>query len=100
MKAEIRKRLQQTPEEYEYQLMNMWFSWCREKTDNMQSLQKVLTCRPLFNWWQRELELLETEFLEETILLHDKKHARELYAEFVVPIFDRFSKALLKPFKL
>lgn len=94
----VYERLQQTPEEYEHMIMNIWFSWCREKTSTEKSLQKVLICQPLFHWWQREMKKLETDFLNDTQGYTGiaKIEWLKLYAEYIIPVFDRFSKPLLK----
>lgn len=96
MKAKIHERLQITREEYEMMVMQIWLNWCQEKSQNNKTLQKVLICKPLFNWWQRELKKLEHEFIIETIPFEDKIHAKRIYAEFIIDIFSKFSKPLLK----
>lgn len=86
----------QTPDEYEMMVFNIWFNWCLEKSKSTKTLQKLTTSAHLFNWWQRELHRLEQIFLKETLPFDDQDHAKRLYAEFTVEIFDRFSKPLLK----
>lgn len=85
-----------TQDDYEMMVMQIWLNWCHQKSKNQKTLQKVLTCVPLFNWWQRELQKLEAEFLEETIPFDNPIHAKRMYAEFTVEIFGKFSKPLLK----
>lgn len=96
MKKQIITRLLMTPEEYEGQLLNIWFNWCYEKTPTHKELQKLLINQPLFNWWQTEIQKLEEQFLLETRPFSDKNHAKCMYAEFTIDIFRRYSKPLLK----
>lgn len=96
METTIYQRLMTTQEDYEMMVMQIWLNWCGEKSKNRKTLQKVLTCAPLFNWWQRELQKLEAEFLAETIPFDNPVHAKRIYCEFTVEIFSRFSKPLLK----
>lgn len=96
MKTTINKRLMISVDDYEMMVMQIWLNWCGEKSHNRKTLQKVLTCVPLFNWWRRELNKLEEEFLESTIPFDNSTHAKRMYCEFTVEIFSKFSKPLLK----
>lgn len=101
MTQKVNQRLLMTPEEYEGQLLNIWFSWCMEKVQDPAKLhdgtfQKLLSNQPLFNWWQTEFQKLEREFMESTRPFNNKNHAKRVYAEFTVDIFRRYSKPLLK----
>ena len=95
----VHARLKLTPEQYEDLLMDIWLQWCSTKTNNLLSLQKVLTCQPLFRWWCRELKKLESQFMEET-QFYEKVITKELalacYQENIQPIYNRFSKPLIK----
>lgn len=99
MKTQVFKRLKQSPEEYAGMVMNLWLTWCSSKTNNTKSLQKVLTCQPLFNWWQRELKKLEAQFMEETEVYRNsmsKDVALAMYSDTTRKIFNKFSKPLMK----
>lgn len=96
MENPVIQRLYHTPDTYEMMVMNMWFSWCSEKAKNHRQLQKLLTCTPLFNWWHAEMTKLEEQFINETRPHPDKAHIRKLYAEYMVEIFNLFSKPLIK----
>ncbi|MBK5213597.1 MAG: hypothetical protein JJE55_08065 [Flavobacteriaceae bacterium] len=96
METTIYNRLLMTQDDYEMMVMQIWLNWCGEKSKNHKTLQKVLTCVPLFNWWQRELQKLEAQFLIETQPFLNQIHAKRMYAEWTIEIFSKFSKPLLK----
>ena len=79
---------------------SIWANWCKERTANetspMQAQQKLMIYQPLLNWWLKELQKREAYFIEETIYIPDHRHARKLYAEFVIDLFEKFSKPLIK----
>jgi len=95
----VHARLKVTPGEYQDLIMDLWFQWCCTKTKNLLSLQKVLTCQPLFRWWCRELQKFEAQFMEETQFYENvisKELALSCYNENIQPIYNRFSKPLIK----
>lgn len=99
MKTVVQERLKVTPEEYQHLVFNVWFQWCSMKATKRQSLQKLLICQPLFKWWYRELQKMENHFIEETQFYEkviSKELALGLYQETVQPIYNRFSKPLIK----
>jgi hypothetical protein len=67
--------------------------------NNEKSVQKALVSKHLFNWWQREFEKLETEFVESIqpyAHVMDKQEALKIYNRTVTKIYKRFSKPLIK----
>ncbi len=95
----VHNRLKITPEQYEDLIMDIWLQWSCTKTSNLLSLQKVLTCQPLFRWWCRELQKFEAQFMEETQFYENvisKELALSCYIENIEPIYKRFSKPLIK----
>lgn len=95
----VYQRLKATPEEYQNLVIDTWFQWCSTRTNNNKSLQKLLVCQPLFNWWCREIQKLEVKFMEETeFYAHviSKELALSLYRENIQPIYKIFSKPLIK----
>ena len=78
--------------------LNTYVNWCALKTLRKKSLQKILICQPLFNWWQRELEKLELEFIQDMEFLnqHDPKACMQAYNYTTRKIYERFSKPLIK----
>lgn len=99
MKAKILEILNCQSHTYEMQVFNLWLTWCQSKTNNSKSLQKALTSKPLFNWWKRELEKLEKDFVTEAYIYKDHltyETALEFWMQSVEPIYHRFSKPLIK----
>ena len=95
---QIEQILRQSPDAYELNVFRIWHNWCREKTTNETQLQKVMICQPLFNWWYRELQKYEVKFVKNLPPYHTEipqKVLVEMYAEFTVEIFDRFSEPLI-----
>lgn len=99
MKKALIQRLQITPEQYSDMIFNVWFQWSASKTINQTSLQKVLICQPLQNWWLRELHKLEAQFMEASAPYAStmtRNDALILWAEHTEAIYNRFSKPLIK----
>jgi hypothetical protein len=99
MKANVITLLKTTPEEYEAFLIDFYFEWCQQKSNNKKSLQKLLTCPPLFNWWLRELENLEKLFVDDCQLYKStitKQDALTLYKINTVHLHNIFCKPLIK----
>lgn len=99
MKKQLLKLLNITPEQYEDQTMNLWAEWCTAKVVNPKKLQKMLICQALFNWWQRELESLEIEFINDmqtSITQLDPEAYLKAYHFTTRRIYERFSKPLIK----
>lgn len=95
MKTEVQLLLQQTPEEYQMMVFNLWFNWCDVKTSNIKSLHKAITSQPLFNWWKKELLKLELIFLKEIDPYSEvvsKEVAKSMYDDYTHEVFKRFSK--------
>lgn len=97
-RARILKTLNLTPEQYDEKTLNTYIDWCATRTAGKRSLQKILTCQPLFHWWQKELEKLEREFLMGMLVLPLQDHDAYMKAyDFSTrKIYDRFSKPLIK----
>lgn len=99
MKNQVLTILQISPEAYEKLVMDIYFDWCSKKAQNEKSLQKVLTCRPLFNWWYKQLTDMEVGFVEqgEDYIDHITPQAAEdFYIESISNIYKLFSKPLIK----
>lgn len=91
--------LKATPEEYESIVLQFYFNWCTQKAINKKSLQKVLTCPPLFNWWKKELAKLEQVFIDDAKVYNNsitKIDAHKLYHITTAKLYNRFSKPLIK----
>lgn len=102
MSKVIEQQLEKTHEQYEMMVYNLWLDWCNKKTQKKGNLQKLLTCQPLFNWWRRELDRLEREYLKEVQPykdLLDSSTSRAMYSSSVVKIYNRFSNSLIKQAK-
>lgn len=83
---------------YENEVFNLWFQWCEIKTNNIKTLQKALVLKPLFNWWEKELEKIERDFIKEAEDYGDSlthQVALEYWKQSVSKIHNRFSKVLL-----
>jgi len=99
MQNQILQQLQITPKEYEALVLEKYLKWCTERTETEQSLQKILTCQPLYNWWKAELSKLELQFIQdiETYRIEvTAKEAMVVYHLITAKIKNRFSKPLLK----
>ena len=98
MKTKTLQLLNLTPEQYEDQTMNLWVEWCTAKIVNSKKLQKLLICQPLFNWWQRELDKLELEFVNDMATMNqlDPEACMQAYKFTTRRIYERFSKPLIK----
>lgn len=98
MKTKTLQLLKITPQQYEEKTMDSWVKWCQSRIVNEKSLQKVLICQPLFNWWQRELEKLELEFVQDMELINqrDPEACMQAYNFTTRRIFKRFSKPLIQ----
>lgn len=95
-KTTIQERLLISNDEYEMMIMQIWLTWCGERSKNTQTLQKVLACVPLFNWWMAEMRVLEAQFIRETRPFSCPVHAKRMYCEWTIDIFSKFSKPLMK----
>ena len=98
MNTKTLQYLNLTPKQYEDKLMETYVDWCASRTAGKRSLQKILTCQPLFNWWQREIVKLEIEFNQdmETINPQNPEACMQAYNFTVKRLYNRFSKPLLK----
>lgn len=98
MKTKTLQLLNLTKEQYEEKTLNTYLDWCATRTTGIRSLQKALTCQPLFNWWQRELEKLELEFIQdmEELNQQDTQACMQAYNFIIRKIYDRFSKPLIQ----
>jgi len=103
MTNQVIKILQTTPEQYEVLLLDIYIEWCCLKTKNLRSYQKLLTCPPLFNWFRRELSILEENFVKDynmTAALYFETptiaHIYMMYKISTSTIFNRYSMPLLK----
>lgn len=96
-KTRVLKMLNLTPEQYEQMMFSTYIDWCASRTKGKKSLQKILTCQPLFVWWQRELERLELDFLNDMEAMHclDPDVAIKVYNFQTRKIYSRFSKPLM-----
>jgi len=97
--TQVLQLLKTTPEEYESMIIQFYFNWCSQKTANSRSLQKVLTCPPLFNWWKKELAKLEQVFIDDAAHYNNsitKIDAHKLYHITTAKLYNRFSKPLIK----
>ena len=98
MKTRILNLLNLSPEEYEDKTLNTWVHWCVSKASGSKSLQKTLISQPLFNWWKKELEKLELEFIQDMEALqdHNPKGCMQAYNFTTKRIYNHFSKPLIK----
>lgn len=98
METKTLKLLNLTPQQYEEKTLNTYVNWCATRTAGKRSLQKVLTCQPLFNWWLRELNMLENEFIKDMQAYPnpDPKACTKAYNFTIAKINQRFSKSLLR----
>lgn len=98
MKTKTLQLLNLTPQQYEEKTLNTYVDWCATRTTGKRSLQKALTNQPLFNWWQRELEKLELEFIQDmkTVNQHDTLACMQAYNFTIRKIYNRFSKPLIQ----
>ncbi|MCD8449439.1 hypothetical protein LNI98_07000 [Tenacibaculum dicentrarchi] len=99
MKKEVQRLLSLTPSQYNRMIFNVWFEWCNQKTTTSKELQKALICKPLFNWWQKELLNLEALFLKEIAPFYkivSKDVAQDIYDSYTSEIFKKLSKSTIK----
>lgn len=99
MKNQVLTILQMTPEAYDKLVLDMYFDWCAKKSHNQKSLQKVLTCGPLFNWWYKQLETFELHFIDDAKDYSSnitQEAAVDYYRHSTKDIFKLFSKPLMK----
>ncbi len=99
MKTQVILLLQQTPQQYNDMVLNLWMSWCQNTTQSDLSWQRAMISKPLFNWWQLELVKLESQFLQEIDPFSEvvcKVTAKDLYDDYVMKIMNRYSKPLIK----
>ncbi|HMQ45726.1 MAG TPA: hypothetical protein PKC63_15405 [Mariniflexile sp.] len=99
METTVISLLKTTPQEYETFLMDFYFDWCSKKANSNKDLQKLLTCQPLFNWWQCQLQQMEGQFVEDA---HYYAHclatedAYKLYRINTQQLYNLFSKPLIQ----
>jgi hypothetical protein len=85
--------------EYELKVLDLYTAWCAKRSKNQQQLQKLLICPALFNWWYRELESLEANFVKHAGVFGtslSKEVAESYYNEIIADIHNVFSKPLIK----
>jgi len=84
--------------EYEMDLFNLWWNYCKSKARNEAELQLLITNPPLNNWFIRELEVLQNQFLSDVELYKDNSYKSELlkiWVNSVLPIFTLRSLPLI-----
>ncbi|MGJ5643237.1 hypothetical protein [Formosa sp. S-31] len=99
MKKQVLTSLQLNADQYYKLVLDLYFNWCCTKAKNRKSLQKVLTCTPLFNWWYKQLSELEKDFVDQVKDYQfqlDPETARSFYNQSVDGIYQLFSKPLIK----
>lgn len=99
MKKQLFTILKVTPEEYETIVIDKFFTWCSLKSKNQKTLQKVLTCKPLFNWWYKQLTKLEKDFVDEAKIYSNsitQEVAIDFYHQSTIKIYQIFSKPLMR----
>lgn len=99
MRTGVLDILQCFSHQYEMMVLNLYTTWCDVKTTNKVTFQKALTCKPLFNWWYRELKKLEDVFVynyHDYAGALDQSAAKDLYSSAVKSIFTIFSKPLMQ----
>lgn len=99
MRQQVIQLLKCNQSTYEIEVYNLWLSWCQKKTNNTKSLQKAIILKPLFNWWQKELQKLEENFVAEAEIYGDSlthEVALDYWKETTFPIHFKFSKPLIK----
>lgn len=57
--------LETTRERYEALVIDRYLLWCDLNGYDLKDVQKLLANAALFNWWYRQYQLLEAEFMEE-----------------------------------
>jgi hypothetical protein len=99
MRQQVIKLLKCDQTTYELEVYSLWLSWCKSKTNNAKSLQKALILKPLFNWWQKELEKLEKDFVSEAKIYGNSlthQVALDYWRQTTLPIYSKFSKPLIR----
>lgn len=99
MKTKLIITLKMTTDQYEQTVFDVYVKWCGRNIDNTIQLQKVLNCQPLFNWWYKELEKIETKYLEQVKCYNQSlspEVALEYYLECTKELSDVFSPPLIR----
>ncbi|AUS04515.1 hypothetical protein [Pseudotamlana carrageenivorans] len=99
MKKQVIHILQITPEAYELLVISLYHEWCAQKSNSKKTLQKLLSCVPLFNWWYKQLDHFEKQFIEEATPFKgaiSPQVAQDFYRETISGIYSIFSKPLIK----
>ncbi|AUS06455.1 hypothetical protein [Pseudotamlana carrageenivorans] len=99
MKKQVIQTLKMPLHTYENMIITHYVGWCAKRVKHPSGLQKLITCQPLFNWWLKELEKYELQFLKDVSEYNTAMSAYEalkLYLSYTDKINNRFSKPLLK----
>lgn len=99
MKKQVLSILQVNKDQYEQIVLDLYFEWCITKSKNEKTLQKVLTCVPLFNWWYKQLQNLERKFVYEGLSFVNHitpEAALDFYHSTTKDIMKLFSKPLIQ----
>ena len=68
-----------TPDHYETEIFNLWWTYCRSKSRNDAELQLMLINQPLNNWFIKELQTLEYMFKMDVKPYLDNSCPKEIY---------------------
>ncbi|QAA81382.1 hypothetical protein EI546_06410 [Aequorivita sp. H23M31] len=95
----INEILKMTTEDYEMLLMDWWLSYCAQKGQNQQQVQKLMCNNTLYNWWYAQLEAVEREFIQEATpyaASYTQDDAKKLYAKHVYKLQKYYNSNLIK----
>jgi hypothetical protein len=74
-------------------------AWCEIYSSNDEELQSLLANTSLYNWWNKQHNVLEAQYLEDVepyLAKSDIKQLRDLYDSKMATIVMYYSKPLVK----
>lgn len=93
MKKHILAILQVDNDGYEQIVIDLYFEWCCNMSDNHKTLQKLLTCTPLFNWWCKQLQVFEKLFVDDGL-----DYANHINPDTALDYYKSMTKGIMKIF--
>ncbi|CAA0255008.1 hypothetical protein TMP445_80049 [Tenacibaculum maritimum] len=66
MRQQLLKILKYSKSHYELLVFDLYYCWCIEHSYSLNHLQKLVSSQKLFNWFLREYQRQEQQFLEYT----------------------------------
>jgi len=87
-----------TQVEYETKVIDNYLVWCNLNAWDDNDCQKLLANTALFNWWYRQYQMLEVEFMEEVQTysgITSDIAIRRYHTDKVINIAKVYSKPLL-----